>query len=264
MTEKVGPDQVAKKHLGGVKYESISVTTGLDFKPLNDWIAATMKGSNQRKSGSILEADYNYTVRGEREFANALITGVTFPAFDASSKEAGFITVQITPEYTRLKAGSGTLQKGPVAGKQQKNWTPANFRFEMDGLDGTKVSRIESFTVGQQVAENPVGEQRDYQKEPARLEFPNLKVTLASTTAQTWEAWRDDFVVNGNAGDDREKNGAIVFLDQVKSELGRLNLYNCGIFRLAPVKMEAGSEATSRTVADLYCERMEYVTKSPS
>ena len=263
VSEKAGPDQVAKKHLSGVKYENISIATGLDSKPLNDWIAATMKGSSQRKNGSILEADFDRKVRAEREFFNALIAGVTFPTLDASSKDAAFMTIQIAPEYTRVKGGSGATISGAMDAKSQKRWTPASFRFEMDGLDGGKVNRIESFTVGQQAAESPVGEARDYEKAPARLEFPNLKITMAATGAQTWDAWHDDFVIKGNAGDDREKNGAVVYLDQsTREELGRVNLFNCGIFRLAPVNAEAGRETTARMAAELYCERMDFVPKN--
>lgn len=265
VAENVGPDHVAKKHLGGVRYEDISVATGLDSKVLNDWIAATMKGNYQRKNGSVLEADFDYKVRGEREFYNALLSGITFPTLDASSKDAGFITVQIAPEYTRMKAGSGATMNAAINNKQQpKKWLLSSFKFEMDGLDGSRVSRIESFTIGQQAVENPIGEMRDYEKAPAHLEFPNLKITLASSGVQTWAAWHDDFVIKGNATDDKEKNGAIVFLDNsLKSELGRVNLLNCGIFRLAPLKAEAGSENIQRTVAELYCERMDYMAKSP-
>jgi hypothetical protein len=257
VSEKVG----SKKHLGGVKYENISVATGLDSKPLNDWIAATMKGSSQRKNGSILEADFDRKVRSERDFFNALIAGVTFPTLDASSKDLAFLTVQIAPEYTRVKDGSGATMGGAIDAKQ-KRWSPSSFRFEMDGLDGGKVSRIESFTVGQEAEESPVGEGRDYEKAPAQLNFPNLKIRLAAAGAQTWEAWHDDFVMKGNAGDDREKNGAIVYLDQAtREELGRVNLFNCGIFRLAPLKAEAGQETIRSTVAELYCERMDFVPK---
>jgi hypothetical protein len=65
-------------------------------------------------------------------------------------------------------------------------------------------------------------------------------------------------VVKGNNGADKERNGAIVYLDPTRTaELGRVNLSNCGIFRLSAEKVEAGSEQLRRLVADLYCERME-------
>ncbi|HEY4648816.1 MAG TPA: hypothetical protein VIG95_06880, partial [Gemmatimonadales bacterium] len=67
----------------------------------------------------------------------------------------------------------------------------------------------------------------------------------------------------GNNSNDKERNGSIVYLDpSLKVELGRLNLFNCGIVRLAPVKAQAGRESIQRVQAELYCERMEFEVKS--
>ncbi len=73
--------------------------------------------------------------------------------------------------------------------------------------------------------------------------------------------WSDDFIAKGNNGDDREKNGAIVFLDaSLKNELGRINLFNCGIAGLSPEPQVANSEAIRRVTAEVYCEQMELVS----
>ncbi|HEV7364753.1 MAG TPA: hypothetical protein VGN76_02780 [Gemmatimonadales bacterium] len=70
--------------------------------------------------------------------------------------------------------------------------------------------------------------------------------------------WLNDFLVQGRNGQDKERDGAIVYLSQdLKTELGRINLFSCGIFGLEPVKAEAGSESIRRVAADLYCERMQ-------
>jgi hypothetical protein len=168
------------------------------------------------------------------------------------------VSVKLSPEYTRSVAGSGKQVSAASKGGIQKKWLPSNFRFEMTGLDGSRVNSIESFTVTQKVVVNPVGEQRDYQKEPAKLEFPNLRLTLSEANAQTWYDWLNDFLVLGRNGQDKERDGAIVYLSQdLKTELGRINLFSCGIFGLEPVKTEAGSESIRRVAADLYCERMQ-------
>ncbi|MEO8089649.1 MAG: hypothetical protein ABI703_05070 [Gemmatimonadales bacterium] len=259
VVERLGPDKVAKKHLGGIRYEEISFEVGFSAKPITDWIAASWKGSSARKNGSIQLADYNYNVRGEREFTSALITGTTIPTLDGGSKEPGFLTVTLAPEAVRQMAGSGRLASADVRGKQ---WMTSNFRFEMDGLDATRVIRIDSFTVSQRVTENPVGEMRDYEKEPAGIVFPNLKVTMAEVSAPSWAKWHEDFVVNGKSSDSEEKNGAIIFLDSSRSnELGRVNLFHCGIFRFGSEPAVAHHEGVARVTADLYCERMELVSK---
>lgn len=262
VVEKVGSDHIAAKHIAGVSYEQISVVTDLQSKALSDWIAGSWKGSAQRKNGSIQGATYDYTVVSEREFTNALIAETTMPGVDAGSKDAAHITVKLAPEYTRLKTGSGAKAPATLGAKAQKNWLSANFRFEMSGLDGKKVIKIDSFTVRQTAVEHPVGEARDYQKEPGMIVFPNLKITLPAASAQTWVDWHEDFVVKGNNGQGQERSGAIVYLDPtLKSELARVNLSNCGIFKLTPVKVEAGAENIQRLEAGLYCERMELVVQ---
>ena len=255
VVERAGPDNMAKKHLAGIKYEDLSFDVGLDSRPVLDWIAASWKKVT-RKNGSVQLADYSGTVRGERQFTSALITGTTFPAMDASSKDAGNLTLTLAPEFVRETAGSGRLT--PEPGRSQKSWRPANFRLEMDNLDATRVSRIASFTVGQKVNESPVGELRDYQKEPSATEFPNLKITLAEASSQSWAKWHDDFVIKGNSEDAQEKNGAIVLLDYTRTkEMARVNLFNCGIFRFGAEPSAANKERLSLVTADVYCERME-------
>ena len=63
-----------------------------------------------------------------------------------------------------------TAVKSPA----QKQFLPSNFRLEIDGLDCTKVSKIDSFTVKQPIQTDDIGDKRDYKKEPGKLEFPNL------------------------------------------------------------------------------------------
>ena len=242
VVERAGADHIAPKHLANIKYEPITVVmTDLQSRPLSDWIAGSWKGNTSRKNGSIQSMSYDLKVMSELEFLNALIVETTMPALDAGSRESAQITVKLQPEYTRTKPGSGARASGAIDARSQRRWMPAHFRFEMGGLDGNKVNKIDAFTVRQTLAENPIGEQRDYEKEPGKLEFPNLKITLAASSAQTWVDWHNDFVLKGNNGTAQERSGAIVYLDASRaSEVGRVNLSNCGIFRLSQEKGEAG------------------------
>ena len=261
VVEKLGSDNIAHKHVAGVKYADISFTTGLDSKPLTDWISATLKGQHARKNGSVIFADYNYKSVGELQFFNGLITSVTFPTLDLAAKDAASITVSIAPEYTRPQNGNGA-PVGNFSSKTQKKWLPSNFRFEMNGLDGTRVNHIDAITIGQQVTEDAVGEMRDLEKTPTSLAIPNVKLTLPEAYAQSWAGWLDDFLVKGNNSNDKERDGSITYLDySTKTEMGRLNLFGCGIVGLAPQKAQAGSESIRRVQAELYCERMELEVK---
>src|SRR3954447_18437973 len=250
IAEPVGGSFFVKKHIGQPKYDDITMQIGLGMaQPVNDWIAATWRGEYARKNGSIITGDATFKVQSEREFHNALITETTIPALDAAAKAAGHLTVKVSPEFTRLaKAGSAKL---PPATQKQTKFVTSGFRLELDGLDCSRVRKIDSFTVQVHVSDDAVGSVRAPDKEPSNVEFPNLRVTLSDgPTAATWQTWLDDFVVNGNSGDGQEKGGTIVFLDPGTKELGRVVLHNVGMLALRHAP-------PATLIADLYCERME-------
>ena len=260
VVERAGPDGIAAKHLGGVRFEEISVVTDLSATTLIDWVAASWKNGFQRKNGSIQTANFDNTIVAEREFTDALVTETTLPTLDAGSKDAGHITVKLAPESTRLTSPSGKMTAS--AGKATKSWSLSSFRFEMAGLDGSRVIKIDSFTVRQAPTNAAVGESRDSEKAPGTIQFPNLRISLATSSASTWQDWHEAFVVKGNNGADQERAGAIVYLDAAtRAELGRVNLSGCGIYRLTPEAVTAGADAVQRMVAELYCERMELSVK---
>lgn len=248
-----------KKHIGNVKYEEITAEFGTGMsKDVYDWIAATLTGNRdqERKSGAIISADFNYVVKARRAFTEALITEVGFPAMDASSKDAAFITLKFAPEQTVDQAGSGQL---PSAPNKQKQWTPANFRFDIKGLPTSRVNKIEALTIKQTAVTGEIGEERFPQKEPGKLEFPNLVFMLPEADAQPWIDYHEDFVIKGNNSEEKEKTAQLTYLaPNQKDEIGRLDFLNVGIFKIAPEKLEAGSEAIRRIKVELYCERIKF------
>ncbi len=257
VTERVGPDGIAHKHLAGVKYEDLVLTVDLSLDPLfYTWIADTLNGKVSRKDVVVYTLDAANKIIRQAQYFNTLVSEVGFPGMDAASKDVAYMTVKFAPEYTRCAKASGKISSLPVKG-QQKKWLSSNFRLEIDGLDGKKVSKVEALTVKQSVVRDAIGERRDFQLEPTSLEFPNLTVTLAEASALTWQDWFDDFVVKGNNGQSQEKSGCLTFLapDQ-KTALAQIDFSGLGIFRLAADKVEAGSENIRRVKAELYVERM--------
>jgi hypothetical protein len=243
-----------KKHIGQPKYEDIQLTIGFGMaRDIYDWIEASWKQNYARKDGTVVVTDATLQAKSEREFFHALIAEVTLPALDGSSKDAAFLTLKFSPEYTREAKVSGKLTSPKTPA--QKQFVASNFRLELDGIDCSKVSKIDSFTVQQSLVADDIGDPRDIPKQPGRLEFPNLRVTVAEAGAATWTAWFEDFVMKGNNDDAHEKSGAVVFMaPNRKDELGRVILHNVGIFAL---RHEAATEKVSRVVAELYCEQME-------
>jgi phage tail-like protein len=262
INEAVGQDYFVHKHIGKPKYSDITVSVGFaGTLPLFDWIKASWNANYQRKKGAIHAADHKLVIQSSREFFEALVTETTIPAMDAASKEACYMNVKIAPEYIRQIKGSGAKLPASSLGSakgEQKMWLPANFVLEIAGLDCTKVNKVDAFTVKQSAVEDPAGEIRDALKEPGKLEFPNLKVTLSERIVESWRAFHEDFVINGNNGQDKEKTGALIFkTSNRQGELGRVEFFNLGIFKLTPDKSEANADSIKRWSAELYCERMD-------
>jgi len=176
---------------------------------------------------------------------------------DGSSKEPAYLTIKFAPEVIRVLPPTTKFE--PAAPPlTQKMFLSCNFRMEIDGIDCTKVSRVDSFTVKQTAVTDSIGDARDYAREPGKLEFPNLKITLPEAAAQPFAAWHEDFVIKGNNDDAREKGGSLSLLspDRAKT-LAKIKFYNLGIFRMTPVKSDAGSDSIAKVEVELYVERME-------
>lgn len=214
-------------------------------KPFYEWIAASLQVKAEPRDGAVILADQNFEAKSGQQFFNALITEMGFPTADAGSKDPAYFTIRIAPERTRhVKAAGKVTDK--LDQKKQKQWLPSNFRLKIDGLDCSKVTKIDGFTIKQA-------------KVPGKLEFPNLKITLAEVSADSWSRWHEDFVINGKNGGGNEKDGSLECLSPNGQEtLLTVTFHNLGIFKLSREKSEAGGDKASRMIAELYCERMEF------
>jgi len=258
VTVQLGGGAFPVKHIAGVKYDDFALRLGFGMnKPVYDWISASWKMNYTRKQGSIITADFNYQAKTERTFRDALITETGFPALDASSKDVGDLTLQFAIEESLDLKASGALT-APVS--KQKQWVRSNFKLEIDGIDTTRVSKIDGFSVKQAIVIGEVGSERIGTKEPGKLEFPDLKLTLAQSSLSSWATWFDDFVIKGNSGAANERSGRIAFLSpDLKTELAEIKLFNVGIYRLDPDPEDPSSaDKIASFTAEIYVERMEF------
>ena len=257
-THNMGPDNVVKKHLATIKHEDITVEVGMGMsKNFYEWIRQSFDKSHMTKSGEIVAADFDYKAQRATEFYDAHIAEVTLPAFDASSKDAAYMTVKINPERLRHVKRSGETLSAKM-GTKTKKWLPSAFTFELGDLPCDRVAKIDSFTIKQSVVEDQVGKFREPTKHAAKVEVPNLKITFSAADAEGWEAWFKSFVIDGKCADGDELDGQITILGPDHSEvLGRIELYHCGIISLQPTKLEANKEAPARLEAEIYVEEMK-------
>jgi hypothetical protein len=263
INEKVGPDHIVRKHLGGVEYEEVSVTCGAGMsRGLYDWIKQSFDHNYTRRNGSVIAADFNTNELSRLDFFNGLIAEVGFPALDAAGKDPCKISLKVKPEYTRYKAGQGGKISGgsyTVDQAKQKQWLTSNFRMRIDGCDCTRINKIDAITVKQKNVANPVGEMRDYEQEPANLEIPNISITLPESHAQDFFNWHESFVIKGQNSDNMEKGGTLEYLSgDLTTTLFTINFTHLGIFKITPDSVESGSDNIRRVKIEMYCEDMTF------
>ncbi len=243
-----------KKHIGNVKYEDVTLKIGLPSKGVYDWLTGTLAGQFTRKTFWLSTLDANFVETARRQFNNALISEVGFPSLDGSSKDAAYMTIKLAPESIEDRPASGKTVT--LDASKQKSWLQSNFRLELKSAATARVSKIDAFTIKQTVVTDVIGEER----EPGKLEFPNVVASVSSLDAKSWEAWHRDFVIQGNNGEAAEQAGAIVFLDSLLlKEIARIDLGHVGIFKVAPDRPDASTDTISRIKAEMYVETMKFV-----
>src|SRR5712692_1364452 len=67
VTEKIGIDHLARKHLAGVKYEDIVLEVGTGMsKGFYEWIKAAWDGKSVRQDGAVIVTDYDFKEQAAR------------------------------------------------------------------------------------------------------------------------------------------------------------------------------------------------------
>lgn len=258
----VGPDRKVKKSISAVRYRDITITctTGMS-RTLYDWIRSFIdtSGSNEdlHKSGSIVYYDQNYNEKSRLNFSNALLTSVTFPTLDLSSKDVAKMTMVITPEFTKTVKSSGKLSSS--INTVIKKWLPANFSLKINGLEKTtaKVNKISEITISRAVLTESTGESRDYSPDYANAAYPNITITFPETYSDEFYKWFEDFVINDNNSDNREKSGTLKFLSpNLKEVYFTLDFQNLGIISIDEEK--SGNMSTGMLKSEMYCEGMTF------
>lgn len=274
VNEKIGPEHLIHKHISTVKYEDITVTCGPAMsREFYSWITNSFQGNYTRQNGAIVAADYNFLEVMRLNFYSGLVTEVGFPALDASSRDMARLTIKISPEYTRIETPSEKPPENPKGGEGQsiagskypidpvkaKRWLTRNFRCSVDGIDCSRVTKVEAITIKQKVTEVPLGEFRDAYREPTTIEYPNVVFSLPESHADGFFKWYKSFVLDGNCDTGDEKHGSIEFLhEDMKTIACRIDLKHLGLFKVTLDKGEAGSDKIRMVKVEMYCEKMEF------
>ena len=259
VSNDLGPDNVQKKHVSNIKWTAGKATVGIGMgKGMYDWIRQSFDKSYEMKSGYFVSGDFNYKAQSRLDFEDALITSVTVPKLDGSSKDAAYFDVEFEPERVRWSKGGGEDIRAKV-GAKQKAWLCSNFRVEIGALPAARVASVDSFTWKCAIAADQIGIFREPTKHPAKVTVPDLKFGISMADYQAWADAAKKWFVDGAHKENDEMEGRIVFLDpNTSDELGEITLENVGFKKFAKEDSEANSEKIARFSVELYVEKMTF------
>ncbi len=230
---------------GGYEVEDTIISIGFDESPdLYDWIKAASENGGSPRSCFLTVYDQNRQPKEKTELRNTIISEISVPACDTyASQEPAYLSVSLSPQKAVNVPNPAPWPSGANT-PTQRMWIPSNFKLEIAGLDCTKVTRIESFSIKQ--LRNALGN-------PA-LEVSNLRVTVPESAGQTWKAWCNDFLVLGHNAESNEKSGTLTLLAGNGADACfQVKFINLGLSRFGKDPANAANY-----VADLFCDSMRF------
>lgn len=244
-----------KKHLGNFVYEPIIMVVTAPLSPALQNSLADLC-ANRTSTQTLLLTDVDNT---KIQATNAQLIEARFPALDGGSKNHWRLTLVFRPESTHPVAGGSTASAGTEI--RPKGALSSNFRFALGSFPSGQVAGIEAFTITR-AASAGVGAERDYTASPGATQIPDLNIIVTQAGVAAWTSWRDDFIVQGNSDDPKEKNGSLDILGpDLQTVLLPLQLSHVGIKRFVQIPSLADNGPNFYR-AELYCESMS-VASSP-
>jgi phage tail-like protein len=248
------------RQLGKPKFEDLKLQIGMAMsQPFYDWIAQFFQGAAIRKDGAIVAADFYYKERARRKFTNAMIKEMTFPKLDGQDKNAAYMTVALAVEDIQFIKGEGTEIAVDTGGDSQKAWKACNFQLSMAGFDLKRVTKVESFTVKQNVLEYASGGNRWMSKTPSAIDFPQLSFSLPEADAQPLFA---HFTKRGVKGEVPGRlHGQLEMFDNERTTKFVIDFLGADILNVQPDKADASTEEIKQVKVDMYVESMTFTYK---
>jgi hypothetical protein len=255
-----GPDNRVYKHITTIKPTEAKCKMGIGMgKGMYEWIKLSFDKTFEPRSGAFTSADFDYRAQSTCTFHDALITSVTIPKMDGSSKEAAYFDIGFDAERVEWAKAGGENIKAKF-GVKQKTWLCCNFKLEIDDMPTTRVATVESFTWKCSIVRDQIGETRWSTIHPAKVTTPEIKFSVSYADHEKWANWAKEWFVLGKCADKDEKNGRLVFMSpDFEKELGHIEFDHLGLSKLEDAESSANAESVKRFNVTLYCEQMKFV-----
>ena len=171
------------------------------------------------------------------------------------------MTVKLVPEgMTYETVADGPKIQAPAGRQPNKLWHAANFRFSVDGYEAAfaRCTKIDGFSIKQQILEYPSGHRRTPIRVPGRLEYPNLTVYVPAVDADAIIEQANVRLLDYEAPPSGGMNGVIELRSPEGQVLCTITLTGVDIVSAEPQKAEAQAETISMVKVMIQCEAMSF------
>jgi phage tail-like protein len=251
------------RQLGKPKFEDLKLQIGMAMSaPFYRWIAEFFDGVPTRKDGTIIAADFYYKERARRQFENAMIKEMAFPKLDANDKNTAYMVVTLAVEDMKFMPPAGSTIKQDMGNEAQKAWKACNFRFTLDGFGDIfrRVTKVDGFSVKQNILEYHSGGLRSPTLTPSAIDFPQLSFSLPEADAQPLI---DHFMKRGVGGEVPGRfGGHIETYDNAQTTKFTMQFTDADILNIQPDKSDASTEEIKQVKVDIYLEKMSFKYES--
>jgi hypothetical protein len=243
------------KQTTNMKWGEWKVSLGIGMsKGLHDLINAAMDQQAAPFSGQISIADFNFKEQRLIQFHDALITSVGLSKLEAKGKAAFSIDVGFIPERVDYAPGSGADIRGKL-GPAQKSYSTNNYRVSIGDLPCKRVTEVDALKWTVKTALEYTGEAVLPTLHCAKVERPELTITLSAADAEPFEKHFHSFAIQGKRLVADELSGSIELLDPALGEaVATIELKQMGWKKFAADAYEANKEGTSQVKCTFWVE----------
>lgn len=256
-------DAMPKKHVANVRWSPGLAKVGIHMgKGLHGWIKDSFDKGSAPQSGRFVVADAQGKVQSALDLQGSVLTALTVPACDATSKAAGVFEVAFQADQVKWALGSGE-QITKVASRAAKEWVSSNFKVSIGKLPCARVSKVDAFTWRCSVAQADDLGLRHGTLAPAKVTVPDIKLTMSAADFPAWAEAARQWFVDGKRLDADEMQGRITLLDPTLDEakaLGWIDLINVGFktFSAPEADPTGKAPAVQQFTVELYVEKMAF------
>lgn len=130
---------------------------------------------------------------GQVSFLTSSIGEVEMPALDVAATEAGFFELMYDNSEVAFDGFFSTSPEEKAAIKAQKMWLPSNFRCTIGDLPTARISKIDSFTIKQGIADVNGDGKADY------VIPGEMTLTIPVEDMPAFQQWFNSYLAGGGA-----------------------------------------------------------------